>query len=245
MGLTGDHKYLFGLALMLSVILHGLALSNVTMQTWEKTDQPSAPVLHVKLSKMRKESQPQQTSTAVTQKIEQTKQVNPPKKQAPEKKPSPRKPVSPNTAAKSVTKQALKTPSKVETETNSTQPKEVPMADAKSNTIDALPIDDVTEMETSPSTTPPQMPAYLKNPKPFYPIVARRRGIQGSVILEVTVSASGAATQVLVKKSSGYKLLDRAASDTVASWRFIPASENGENIEAIVEIPIRFELTQG
>jgi protein TonB len=242
MGLADDHKYLLGLTIVLSVIIHGLALSYVTIETWKNSDQPTTPILRIKLSKMTTEHQRQPAKPVNTQKTEQTtKQVIPPKKHPPEKKPLPRKPVSPKFEEKPTPKQPTTTPSTVET-----YPKEALMADVKPNNIESQPIENITEMQTSPITaTPPQMPAYLNNPKPFYPIVARRRGIQGSVILEVTVSASGAATQVLIKKSSGYKLLDRAASDTVASWRFIPASENGENIEAIVEIPIRFELTQG
>jgi protein TonB len=145
--------------------------------------------------------------------------------------------------------QKLATPLAVEPKTQPIQSSEVTSATTAASETDHRPLPEITKDSTensrSPIKMPPQTPDYLNNPKPFYPLAAKRRGIKGRVILEVIVSASGAATQVLIKKSSGYKLLDRAASDTVASWRFIPASEDGENIEAIVEIPIRFELTQG
>jgi len=80
------------------------------------------------------------------------------------------------------------------------------------------------------------------NPAPEYPYVARLRGESGRVILRVEVSASGEAGQVLIERSSGYDILDRAAFETVKRWRFLPARRNGMPVTASVRVPIRFAL---
>jgi len=99
--------------------------------------------------------------------------------------------------------------------------------------------------ETPPAIqTQPQIPEYLNNPQPLYPLAAKRRGMQGQVLLEVTVTTTGTASKVIVKQSSGFKILDKAAVTAVASWKFVPAMNNATPIKAVVEIPIRFELTE-
>jgi protein TonB len=89
-------------------------------------------------------------------------------------------------------------------------------------------------------------PAHGSNPKPPYPIAARRLGQQGVVMLEVLVKADGHAGEVRVRKSSGHAMLDESAVQTVRErWRFIPAKRNGQPIDATVTFPIRFQLDQG
>ncbi|MGN7611925.1 TonB family protein [Magnetococcales bacterium HHB-1] len=90
---------------------------------------------------------------------------------------------------------------------------------------------------------PPKGRANLfNNTRPSYPIVARRRGFEGTVFLIVDVDKSGTPLSVKVKKSSGHRILDRSALRTIKRWRFIPAIRNGITVRALVEIPIRFNL---
>lgn len=84
--------------------------------------------------------------------------------------------------------------------------------------------------------------AYLKNPKPAYPKIALRRGMQGLVLLNVQVSPKGLPLSVLVKRSSGFVLLDKAALEAVKRWRFAPATRGGIPVMAKVDVPIRFSL---
>ncbi len=84
--------------------------------------------------------------------------------------------------------------------------------------------------------------AYLRNPKPAYPKMARRRGLEGVVILSVSVSSQGRVRALTLKKSSGHKLLDQAAHKAVKRWRFTPATRGGINVGAKVDVPIRFSL---
>ena len=85
-------------------------------------------------------------------------------------------------------------------------------------------------------------PSYIKCPPPPYPSVARRRGVQGTVILRVEVLPDGMVGEIEVKRSSGFKVLDRSALKAVKGWRFIPAVRNGVYAKARVNVPVRFEL---
>ena len=84
--------------------------------------------------------------------------------------------------------------------------------------------------------------AALNNPKPPYPLAARRNGAQGRVVLSVQVSAAGAGGAVLLKHSSGHAVLDNAALQTVRHWRFIPARRGDAPVESWVDVPIIFRL---
>ena len=83
---------------------------------------------------------------------------------------------------------------------------------------------------------------YLNNPRPPYPMVARRMGYNGKVILNVEVLAEGKAGQVLLHQSSGYAILDDAALQTVKTWKFSPAKRFGQPATQWFLVPIRFSL---
>ena len=80
------------------------------------------------------------------------------------------------------------------------------------------------------------------NSPPHYPRLARRRGLQGRVLLLVEVSAQGEPGVLQVIESSGTKLLDNAARDAVARWRFQPALEGGAAVPAQIRVPVEFRL---
>ena len=86
------------------------------------------------------------------------------------------------------------------------------------------------------------IPIYDKNPSPEYPLIARRRGFQGTVVLEVLVDRNGRVGDLRVFNSSGYKVLDRAAVKSVSEWIFRPAIKGNENIEMWVRVPVCFQL---
>lgn len=93
------------------------------------------------------------------------------------------------------------------------------------------------------SLSPPEFKAaYLHNPRPPYPRASRRLGESGQVLLLVQVSAQGTASQVSLKKSSGFARLDQSALQTIKTWKFIPARRGAANIAASVIVPVRFAL---
>lgn len=84
--------------------------------------------------------------------------------------------------------------------------------------------------------------AYLSNPPPTYPLSARRRGIEGTVLVRAEVAAGGECQRVELKKSSGSDALDQAALEAVKKWRFVPAKRGSQAVVAWVEVPITFKL---
>jgi len=85
--------------------------------------------------------------------------------------------------------------------------------------------------------------AYGTNPLPPYPLVARRLGKEGVVLLEVVVAPDGRAADVRMIRSSGFAPLDESAVTTVRErWRFVPARRDGVAVESRVTVPIRFRL---
>lgn len=85
-------------------------------------------------------------------------------------------------------------------------------------------------------------PLYLINPPPPYPQTARKRGLQGVVVLEVLVDPSGNAADLRVLSSSGHPILDRTATAAVKHWTFDPGTRRGKKVKMWVRVPIRFQL---
>ncbi len=85
-------------------------------------------------------------------------------------------------------------------------------------------------------------PLYRVNPPPEYPRLARRRGLEGTVLLEVLVDRNGRVLEVSVQTSSGHSILDRAAIRGVRSWRFSPGTIDGQPSDMRVRVPVRFHL---
>lgn len=92
------------------------------------------------------------------------------------------------------------------------------------------------------STVIEARPLYKKNPPPAYPMRARKRRYQGTVKLEVLVSAEGRVNDLKIVTSSGYNILDRAAQKAVKGWLFEPGSRGGQALEMWVRVPVRFVL---
>jgi protein TonB len=63
------------------------------------------------------------------------------------------------------------------------------------------------------------------------------------VLLQVTVSAEGRATNVSLLRSSGVAALDESAVATVRRWTFDPARLAGVAIPSKVEVPVAFTLS--
>ena len=84
--------------------------------------------------------------------------------------------------------------------------------------------------------------AYLRNPAPRYPLVARRNGVEGTVRVKVLVTRDGRPAQVQLDQTSGSSVLDAAALEAVREWRFVPARRGDERIDSWVEFPVVFKL---
>jgi protein TonB len=86
-------------------------------------------------------------------------------------------------------------------------------------------------------------PSFLTPPKsPRYPTIARKRGQEGTVWLEIWLNKFGEQTRRIITKSSGVNVLDSAALATVSQWAFMPHRQTNITIASRVKIPIEFVL---
>jgi protein TonB len=83
---------------------------------------------------------------------------------------------------------------------------------------------------------------YFLNPKPLYPVEARRKREEGLVVLAVQVNREGLPDGVQIVQSSRFQRLDEAAVKAVKQWRFTPARMGGQVVASQIEVPIRFKL---
>lgn len=83
---------------------------------------------------------------------------------------------------------------------------------------------------------------YLDNPPPPYPRLSRQLGEEGTALLKVQVGPNGRPLQIKLMSSTGYPRLDEAAETTVAQWRFVAATRNGQSITSWVLVPIKFRI---
>ena len=93
-----------------------------------------------------------------------------------------------------------------------------------------------------PGTLQLAYPRYQLNRPPAYPGLARKRGQEGTVILQVLVSRAGRVDDLKIDASSNFSLLDRAAVSAVRKWKFEPGKRGEEKIPMWVRVPVTFKL---
>ena len=101
---------------------------------------------------------------------------------------------------------------------------------------------DKEEGTVMPGTVQLAYPRYQSNDPPSYPGLARKRGQQGTVILQVLVNEQGRVEDLEIENSSGFGLLDRAALSAVRKWDFKPGRQGEERIAMWVRVPVTFKL---
>lgn len=80
------------------------------------------------------------------------------------------------------------------------------------------------------------------NPLPRYPRAARRHGLEGTLVLRVSVDEAGRPGRLEVIESSGHSMLDGAAMEAVSRWHFTPGRRGGKPVKATVDVPVVFRL---
>jgi len=84
-------------------------------------------------------------------------------------------------------------------------------------------------------------PQLTNRVEPSYPEAARKARMEGVVILEAIITASGSVEDVKVLKSMN-PLLDAAASRAVQQWRYRPATLNGRAVRVYLTVTVTFNL---
>ncbi|MFW8631686.1 energy transducer TonB [Vibrio natriegens] len=86
-------------------------------------------------------------------------------------------------------------------------------------------------------------PKFSAKPTPVtYPRIARKRGLQGKVLVEVWLDEKGNQVKQVLLESSGHQVLDQQALSTIKEWRFSQQVAQGQAIAHRVQIPINFQL---
>ncbi|MCK6264192.1 energy transducer TonB [Vibrio sp. ZSDE26] len=105
---------------------------------------------------------------------------------------------------------------------------------------------DTPSMMNAQSHQQPQMikkPRFEARPSAIrYPSNAKRRNIQGVVLVEVWLDEYGDQTKLVIVDSSGHQVLDSAALKGISKWQFSHHQDGNQAIAHRVQIPIQFKL---
>ena len=85
-----------------------------------------------------------------------------------------------------------------------------------------------------------ELPETIHKVAPTYPEAARRKRVEGTVMVQALVGRDGRVKQTLVKQS--VPGLDEAAQAAVKQWVFRPAKSKGVPVAVWIATPIKFTL---
>lgn len=97
-----------------------------------------------------------------------------------------------------------------------------------------------------PAAPPPRISSgrtggeIIRRVTPVYPAQARAQGIQGTVVLDITIGEDGTVSQVTVLR--GAPLLASAAKGAVQQWRYAPFELNGKPVPIRSQVTLHFTL---
>ncbi|MBR9859015.1 MAG: energy transducer TonB [Gammaproteobacteria bacterium] len=152
----------------------------------------------------------------------------------PEPKPAPVPKPKPKPAPKPTPQPAPKSPPAVQ-----------PAAESPPPAAPATRVEPKPQPVAARDSTPKRIetPSFKTRPAPIpYPSQARRRGLEGTVLIEVWLDERGKQLKRQLVRSSGVSVLDKTALKAIAKWRFSAYLDNGRAIAHRVQIPIRFKL---
>ena len=82
----------------------------------------------------------------------------------------------------------------------------------------------------------------IKRVNPKYPKAARKRHIEGSVVMKGTITKDGVLNDLQVV--SGDPLLAQAALDAAKKWKYRPYLKDGQAVDVETQITVNFQLSQ-
>ncbi len=85
------------------------------------------------------------------------------------------------------------------------------------------------------------IPKMIYGPEPAYTDKARKKKLQGVVILQIIVTAEGTTRGVTVQKSLSPDL-DESAIMAVSKWKFEPAMKDGQPVAVQIAVEVNFHL---
>ncbi len=87
-----------------------------------------------------------------------------------------------------------------------------------------------------------QRPAIARKALPQYPVNARRRNLQGKVVVRIVVDTTGTPRQCAIHASAPAGVFDQAALAAARKTRFIPGKLQGHPVNTVILLPYYFAL---
>lgn len=79
------------------------------------------------------------------------------------------------------------------------------------------------------------------SPEPEYPEKERKARHNGTVVLELVVGSDGLPRDITVSRPLSHGF-DKAAIDTVKTWKFSPATKDGKPIATEINVEVSFRV---
>ncbi len=79
----------------------------------------------------------------------------------------------------------------------------------------------------------------------YYPRLARRKNIQGTVILGFAIDLRGTLSNIHIVRSSGFAILDMAAEDALLKLHHLDGQQDWQADNNFIELPVIYKLTEG
>jgi protein TonB len=96
--------------------------------------------------------------------------------------------------------------------------------------------------EVEPFVAWDRMPVLVKAFSPSYPTLARDAGIEGRVVLRVTIGADGRVEAASVIRSEVTPAMEKAAIAAVMKFEFTPAMQQSVPVRSLMAVPVWFRL---
>jgi protein TonB len=87
-----------------------------------------------------------------------------------------------------------------------------------------------------------QPPRPVLRPRPLYPYRARRRGVEGYVAVEFTVTVQGKVTNLKIRESVRGDVFIKPVRTALSRWKFRAGREDGRAVAVVVRTKFRFRL---
>jgi periplasmic protein TonB len=98
-------------------------------------------------------------------------------------------------------------------------------------------------VEVPDAPSEPDRPARARRTaQPVYPVSAQRDGIEGYVIVRLSIDSNGRVSNVLVVDSEPIGVFERSAREAARQFEFVPARVDGLAASATIEKKIVFSL---
>jgi TonB family protein len=85
-------------------------------------------------------------------------------------------------------------------------------------------------------------PRKVKDVKPVYPAAMHAAGLTGDVPIQAVIGSDGSVSSVRVLSAQVHPDFAIAAVDAVRQWRFTPTLLNGQAVEVVMTVSVRFDL---